>query len=182
MSLRLSRKNLTVTLPELLVKGSDRQFRNLIARLYASIGQLQSMRRQLAESLGVSTTELSVLLGLHHLSASGRVRVRDLADHLRMAASNVTAAISSLQRESWVEKAADPSDSRALSIALTAGAEVRLEAFARRCSQLNDCWFQGLTTDDMLTVTAFFRRLDEHYEAAHSIGREMLKISHIRAG
>src|ERR1700729_2259527 len=112
----------TVTLPELLVGGSDQQFRELIALLYASIGQLQSMRRELATALGVSTTDLSVLLALHHLSASGRVGIRAIADHLRMAATNVTSTVSDLQGKGWLLKRADPDDGRAVSIELTAGA------------------------------------------------------------
>jgi DNA-binding MarR family transcriptional regulator len=170
-----SRKTLTVTLPELLVEGSDHEFRELIALLYASIGQLQSMRRQLADSLGVSTTELSILLGLHHLSTSGRVRIRQIADHLCIAAPNVTAAISSLEQQGWVGKSTDPSDARAVSIVLTPGASVRLDAFAERCARLNDCWFRGLTRKDMLVVTGFFRRLDQHYDAAHGIGHGMMR-------
>ena len=165
----------TVTLPELLVNGSDHAFREMIALLYASIGHLQSMRRRLADTLEVSTTELSILLALRHLSAEGPVRIKRIADHLRIAASNVTAAISALQDNGWVAKTADPADSRAVSIALTASANSRLTAFAGHCSALNDRWFAGLTRKDMLAVIAFLRRLDEHYDDAYAVACSMAR-------
>ncbi len=164
-----------MTRPELLINGSDHAFRELIALLYASIGHLQSMRRRLADTLGVSTTELSILLALRHLSTTGAVRVKHIADHLRIAASNVTAALSTLQSNGWVAKTADPDDSRAVSIALTSCANSRLAAFAGHCSALNDHWFAGLTRRDMLAVTAFLRRLDEHYDAAYAIACSMAR-------
>jgi len=181
-SCRAGRRAPTVTLPELLIGGSDHAFREMIALLYASLGHLQSMRRQLADTLGVSTTELSILLGLHHLAPAGHVRIRHIADHLRIAASNVTAAIAALQDRGWVVKNADPSDSRAVSIALTPSAATRLGAFAERCAVLNDCWFSGLTRKDMFAVTTFLRRLDEHYEAAYSVARAMPRAAGLPTG
>ena len=41
----------TVSLPNLLVDGSDAEFRELIALLYATSGRLQAMRRELAKAL-----------------------------------------------------------------------------------------------------------------------------------
>jgi MarR family transcriptional regulator, organic hydroperoxide resistance regulator len=163
----------TVTLPELLVSGNDHVFRELIALLYASIGQLQSMRRELAAALGVSTMDLAVLLALHHLTSMGRVGIRGIADHLRLAATNVTATVSELQSKGWLVKRADPDDRRALSIELTPDARQALKEFASRCSALNDVWFSGLRSEEMQTVVAFFHRLDKQYGAAHAVARSM---------
>ncbi|MEC7303824.1 MAG: hypothetical protein VXV97_14890, partial [Pseudomonadota bacterium] len=54
----------TVSLPNLLVDGSDAEFRELIALLYATSGRLQAMRRELAKALSVSIAEFSVLTAL----------------------------------------------------------------------------------------------------------------------
>ena len=40
----------TISLPNLLVDGSDAEFRELIALLYATSGRLQAMRRELAKA------------------------------------------------------------------------------------------------------------------------------------
>jgi len=163
----------TVTLQELLVGGNDYAFRELIALLYASIGHLQSMRRELANALGVSTTELSVLLALHHLTSMGRIGIRGIAEHLRLAATNVTATVSALQSMGWLLKRADPDDRRAVSIELTSDARKKLNEFATRCAAMNDVWFSGLRRVEMQTVVAFFHRLDEQYGAAHAMARGM---------
>jgi len=163
----------TVTLPEMLVGGNDHMFRELIAVLYASIGQLQSIRRQLATALGVSTTELSVLLALHHLTTMGRVGIRGIADHLRLAATNVTATVNVLQSMGWLVKRSDPDDARALSIRLTQDARYKLNEFASRCAALNDVWFSGLRSEEMKTVVGFFHRLDHQYGAAHAVAQAM---------
>jgi MarR family transcriptional regulator, organic hydroperoxide resistance regulator len=172
----------TVTLPELLVHGSDQVFRELIALLYASIGQLQSMRRELAAGLGVSTTNLSVLLALHHLSATRRVGIRGIAEHLRMASTNVTATVSDLKRQGWLLKRADPDDGRAVSIELTAAARRKLTEFATRCADMNDVWFSGLRRDDMQTIIAFLRRLEDQYGDAHAIAQSISRSSAVGRG
>ena len=163
----------TVTLPQLLVGGSDHVFRELIALLYASIGQLQSMRRELATALGVGTTDLSVLLALYHLSVEERVGIRAIAEHLRMAATNVTATVSDLHSKGWLLKRADPDDGRAVSIELSATARRKLDEFASRCAAMNDAWFGGLSRHDMQRVIAFFRRLEDQYGDARAIAQGM---------
>ncbi|MEC8137323.1 MAG: hypothetical protein VX107_14320, partial [Pseudomonadota bacterium] len=72
----------TVSLPNLLVDGSDAEFRELIALLYATSGRLQAMRRELAKALSVSIAEFSVLTALMYLEQhETRIRVRTVADH-----------------------------------------------------------------------------------------------------
>lgn len=163
----------TVTLPALLAGGSDREFRELIAELYAFVGRLQAMRRELADALKVSVAEFGVLLGVRHLERLGRVRVRAIADHLHISAPNVTATISSLQATGWLTKRVDPDDQRAVSIALTPFGKSALDAFARECCELNDVWFRDTTRAEMLTVTGFLRRLETSYEPAFLVAKSI---------
>ena len=89
--------------------GSDADFRELIALLYATSGRLQAMRRDLAKALGVSVAEFSVLTALMYLERhEERIRVRTVADHLRVSGAQVTAIVGKLQTGGWVDKAGDP--------------------------------------------------------------------------
>ena len=84
----------TVSLTTLLDSGSDAEFRELIALLYATSGRLQAMRRDLAKALGVSVAEFSVLTGLMYLERQrDRIRIRTVADHLRVSGTQVTANV-----------------------------------------------------------------------------------------
>jgi hypothetical protein len=58
---------LTVTLPQFLVDGTDLQFREFIADLFAAVAGMQSLRRALAKSVGLSAAEFSVLLATWYL-------------------------------------------------------------------------------------------------------------------
>lgn len=165
---------LTVSLPELLQGGSDAEFRELIALLYATSGRLQNMRRQLAKALSVSDAEFSVITGLMYLERhEKRIRVRTVADHLRVSAAQVTAIVGKLQRGGWVDKADDPDDSRAVSLSLTAQAHDRLAAFAPFLRDVNDRWFDGVTRAEVATVGGFLRRLIRQYEGANSKVRDL---------
>lgn len=163
----------TTTLPELLECGSDREFRELIAELYSFVGHLQAMRRELADALNVSVAEFGVLMGVRHLARFGRVRVKMIADHLHISATNVTATISALQATGWLTKCVDPDDQRAVSVAFTQTGKAALDVFARDCCELNDVWFQGVNRTAMLTVTAFLRRLDVSYLPALMAARSI---------
>ena len=88
----------TVSLAALLDGESDAEFRELIALLYATSGRLQAMRRDLAKALGVSVAEFSVLTGLMYLERQqDRIRIRTVADHLRVSGAQVTAIVGKLQ-------------------------------------------------------------------------------------
>jgi len=58
---------LTVTLPQFLVDGTDLQFREFIADLFAAVAGMRSLRRALAKSVGLSAAEFSVLLATWYL-------------------------------------------------------------------------------------------------------------------
>ena len=85
----------TVSLPNLLVDGSDAEFRELIALLYATSGRLQAMRRERA--LSVSIAEFSVLTALMYLEQhETRIRAH-VADHLRVSGAQVTDIVRKLK-------------------------------------------------------------------------------------
>jgi len=157
---------LTVSNPELVIEGSDHDFRELLALLSATAGRMQSMRRELAKALGVSIAEFSVLTALMHLEQKGNVRVRTVADHLHIAAAHVTLIVKQLALSGWVLKTVDLSDSRAVSLRLTAEAQEKLALFAPLLCAVNDRWFAGMSRSEMRTASEFMQRLIGQYDSA----------------
>ncbi len=173
----------TVSLTTLLDSGSDAEFRELIALLYATSGRLQAMRRDLAKALGVSVAEFSVLTGLMYLERQrDRIRIRTVADHLRVSGTQVTAIVGKLQTGGWVDKSSDPEDSRAVSLTLTDKTRARLSAFAPFLRDVNDRWFVGTSKEEIDAVRAFLHRLVRQYDSASLRAREQLVSEDWRSG
>jgi DNA-binding MarR family transcriptional regulator len=77
----------------------------------------QHLRQAFAARLGVSTTDT---FAMGFLAGDDPRTARDLAEHLGVAQSSVTAVIDRLERAGLAERRAHPTDRRALIIALTA--------------------------------------------------------------
>lgn len=166
---------LTVTIPGLVRSGQDVDFRDMISVMYGALGRLHTMRRTLAEGLGLGSAEFAVVLTLLRLENTGGVRIRRIADDLYIAAANITATVGRLEQMQWVVKTSDPKDSRALAVRLTPQARARLTAFASELHFINDIWFEGTTAGELKAVIAFFRRLIDHYEPALAAARSLMR-------
>src|SRR5262245_42030927 len=82
---------LTVLRPELLVDGSDDEFRRLVNALLPFRGLHTAIRNGYAELLGLSGPAYSILLAVRTLGDSGPVNIRTIADQLRLSGSFITA-------------------------------------------------------------------------------------------
>jgi len=164
----------TVSLPALLNGESDAEFRELIAMLYATSGRLQAMRRDLAKALGVSVAEFSVLTGLMYLERQQEhVRIRTVADHLRVSGAQVTAIVRKLQAGGWVDKTSDPEDNRAVSLTLTEKTRENLTDFAPFLRDVNDRWFAGTRKEEVDAVREFLHRLIRQFDSASLRARDL---------
>jgi DNA-binding MarR family transcriptional regulator len=149
--------------------GDDREFREMISLLYASAARLHGMRRAFAKSLGLSSAEFAVVMATYRLEGAKGPRIRELSDHLHVAAANVTSTVVQLEKAGWVRKVRDPRDSRALGIQLTPAGRSKVKAFSDQLYRLNDVWFAGMDVDELRTVLRFFRRIMRNYPAAAGV-------------
>jgi DNA-binding MarR family transcriptional regulator len=143
--------------------------------MYAALGRLQTMRRTLAQALGLSSSEFAVIITLLRAEQGTGLRIRRIADELYIAAANVTFTVLKLEKMGWVAKTADPIDSRAVAIKLTSHARARLSAFADNLHFVNDQWFRGTTRKEFEAVVSFFRHLIDHYQPALDAARELAR-------
>jgi MarR family transcriptional regulator, organic hydroperoxide resistance regulator len=166
-TVRGSDTELTVSLPQFLVGGTDLQFREFVADLFAATAGMQSLRRALAKSVGLSAAEFSVLLATWHLQKKGRVGVTAVARHLHVAAAHVTAEIGKLVRKGFINKTQDAEDTRAVTLVLTRKGEGILAELAPLLRRINDRLFSGNSANAIRVVAKFLRHVAG--ESANSI-------------
>ena len=153
------KQTLTVTLPELLVDGSDEQFRSLVADLFAAVAGMQSLRRALANAAEISTAEFSILLATWNLQKSGRVGVSTIAKHLHIAPAHVTTEVGNLVISGLLDKKQDSKDTRAVDLTVTHQGEAVLNALAPLLRRINDRLFAGNRADAIPVISKFLRHL-----------------------
>jgi DNA-binding MarR family transcriptional regulator len=153
------KQSLTVTLPELLIDGSDEHFRSLIADLFAAVAGMQSLRRALANAAELSTAEFSILLATWNLQKSGRVGVSTIAKHLHVAPAHVTTEVGNLVMSGLLDKKQGTKDTRAVDLTVTRQGEAVLTALAPLLRRINDRLFAGNRADSIAVISQFLRNL-----------------------
>jgi len=162
-------KTLTINIPELLIDGSDEEFREFISLLNSVATRIISMRRHLSQLFGSTAAEFGVLLVVAQLEdEKGGAKIRSIAEHMHVASTHGTSNVGSLEKLGWVSKTQDPKDSRALSVKLTPLARERFKEFAPFLSAINDRWFDGMDKEEFFVVKRFLARfVDQHDSAVH---------------
>ena len=119
---------LTISRPELLPDGTDRDFRKLVHNIFAFMARHDAVRDGHARHIGLAGIEYTVLISIGHLGLGGDVNVKTVADHLRMSGAFITTVTSKLQSLGLVVKTQDHIDRRRITLAITER--------ARRCCRL----------------------------------------------
>jgi MarR family transcriptional regulator, organic hydroperoxide resistance regulator len=146
---------LSVTRPEILVDGSDREFRRLIHRMLIGQARLAAVRECIAERIGVSGTQYTMLMSVLHLQGTAGVSIGALADYLEVTGPHVTGIVGKLVAGGFVRKAVNPKDRRGVLVKLTpAGRKKLLQAFAF-ISAVNDRLFEGVGREEYRAVANF---------------------------
>lgn len=149
----------TVSRSELLVKGDDAAFRQFVSNLFAAADIVWRARGRLSRKFGLTANQFAILLAVRHFRSG--TSVRQLADHLKMAAANVTKEVNILTARQLLVKGTDPKDSRALSITLAPQAHRLLRALLPISRNINDIQYQGMTAADMSTISNACARIIE---------------------
>jgi DNA-binding MarR family transcriptional regulator len=146
---------LSVTRPEILIDGSDREFRRLIHRMLIGQAQLAAVRECIAERIGVSGTQYTLLMSVLHLQGAAGVSIGALADYLEVTGPHVTGIVGKLVAGGFVRKAVNPKDRRGVLVKLTpAGRKKLLQAFVF-ISAVNDRLFEGVGREEYRAVASF---------------------------
>jgi DNA-binding MarR family transcriptional regulator len=149
---------LSVTRPEVLTDGTDREFRRLIHRMLIGQARLDAIRESIAARIGVSGTQYHMLMSVLHLQGSAGVSIGALADYLEVTGPHVTGIVGKLVKTGFVRKTANPNDGRGVLVKLTpAGRKKLLQAF-EFIAAVNDWLFEGVGREEYRAVANFHAR------------------------
>jgi DNA-binding MarR family transcriptional regulator len=162
---------LTTSRPELLVEGSDQQFRRLVHDLFAFQSRHQTLRDGHAAVIGLPGIEYTTLIAIRHLAALGDVHVKTVAKHLHLSGAFVTTVTNKLEIKGLIEKAAHSVDRRRLSLTVTARGAALLERLAPIQMQVNDVEFDCLNTKEFQQLIDMLHRLVDSSDRAIALQR-----------
>lgn len=141
------RMPLTVSRPELLVGGSDAEFRRLVHGLFGFLARHEAIREGHGARIGLAGIEYTVLISIAHLGVQGEVNVKTIADHLRVSGAFVTTVTRKLQSLGLVEKTPGDVDRRRILLTVTEKGFRLLDELAPSQRAINDVEFACLTRE-----------------------------------
>src|SRR3954466_140857 len=150
---------LTITRPELLNDGTDRDFRKLVHNIFAFMARHEAIRDGHARKIGLAGIEYTVLISIGHLALGGDVNVKTVADHLHMSGAFITTVTSKLQVLGLVEKTQDSVDRRRISLLTTEKGKSLLRRLAPYQREINDVEFGSLSKDEFQFLSKIFEDL-----------------------
>jgi MarR family transcriptional regulator, organic hydroperoxide resistance regulator len=162
---------LTVTRPELLNDGTDRDFRKLVHNIFAFMARHETIRDGHARQIGLAGVEYTILISIGHLGLDGDVNVKTIADHLHMSGAFVTTVTSKLQTLGLVEKTQDSVDRRRISLAITEKGKALLRKLAPYQREINDVEFSPLSREDFQTISRILEALIASSDKAFALQR-----------
>ncbi len=136
---------LTISRPELLVDGSDRLYRQLVHNLLSFLAIHEAIRDGIASCIGLGGIQHTILLSIRHLGQGKEVSVRDVADHLELSGSFITAETAKLERAGLLDKKRSATDGRKVSLELTDKAMELFDSVAPLQRAIGDVQFGSLT-------------------------------------
>src|ERR1700728_498237 len=162
---------MTVTRPELLTDGTDRDFRKLVHNIFAFMARHEAIRDGHAKQIGLAGVEYTILISIGHLGLDGDVNVKTVADHLHMSGAFVTTVTSKLQTLGLAEKKPDSVDRRRISLAITEKGRALLRKLAPYQREINDVEFGSLTREDFQTMSRILEALIDSSHKAFALQR-----------
>lgn len=142
---------LTVGVPGLLADRGEIEFRDFLALIFATSSAIQTARRLIARRFDLSATELAVFLAVGKLEDAPSIG--QIAQHLRVSATNVTTDVKRLVKARLLEKHAHPVDARAVQIVITSEGDALMRRLTPLLREANDRLFSGMTHAEMITLT-----------------------------
>ncbi len=157
---------LTVSRPELLVDGSDVDFRRLVHGLFSFMASHEEIRAGHARVIGLAGIEYTVLISIAHLAQGGDVSVSAVAQHLRLTGAFITNVCNRLLSLGLVDKSVDTNDRRRVVLTVTAEGRQQLAKLAPTQRQVNDVEFGCLSAREFAGLVDVIERLVESGEKA----------------
>ncbi len=138
---------LTVSRPELIIDGSDQDFRAFVHGMLAFAARIEGVRAGFAAILGLTGIQYTILISISHLERVREVSVSMVAEHLHVSGAFVTIECGKLVKRGLLTKQPDPRDRRRVCLSITKKGAELLQRLAPTQAKVNDVLFGFLDAD-----------------------------------
>lgn len=166
---------LTTSRPELIINGSDREFRELVHNLFGFFALHEQIRNGHAKFIGLAGIEYTVLIAIAHLAVEGDVSVKAVADHLHLSGAFITSTTRRLLALDLIHKTTDTTDRRRVSLAVSDKGRALLEKLAPIQRRINDVEFGGLSREEFKMLNGLIQRMLEDGDRAVALQGYLLR-------
>ena len=165
---------LTVTNAELLVKGDDRKFREMVHNLLAFAARLEHVRSRFGAHIGLTGVQYTILITIRHLENKNGVGVKTVANHLALSGAFVTIETTKLMRLGLIEKRPNPTDGRRVLLTVsTHGCEL-LSELSPVQQEINDLLFSPLDQESFKALSLMSLQLRDSAEEAVALSEYLI--------
>lgn len=154
----------TISSPELLIGGSDDEFRHVIYLFVKVLGRLITCREAFGRAINLTGSQFIVLVGVAYRQGDDGVTVKELSRYVQLAPTHVTTEVGRLSRRGLVKKAAGTDDRRSVLVRLTPQGEAIVTRVAPFVRRINDILFGGVTAAEFAAAHATFAKLSRNSE------------------
>lgn len=170
---------LTISRPELLINGRDREFRHLVHALFGFAAHHERIRSGHARVIGLAGIEYTVLIAIAHLSQDRDVNVKTVADHLYLSGAFITSVTRRLLRLGLIHKKGDSGDRRRVTLTVSEQGRAAHKRLAPTQRRVNDVEFGCLSRQEFELLTGLVDRLIE--SGARAVALQTYLLSELAA-
>lgn len=164
----------TVSRPELLAGGTDREFRHLVHGLFGFLARHERIRAGHAKIIGLAGIEYTALISIAQLSLDGDVNIKTVADHLHLSGAFITSVARRLLGLGMILKRTDAGDRRRVTLTVSAKGRLALKRLAPIQRQVNDVEFAVLGREEFRLLINIVDRLIESADRAVALQTYLL--------
>lgn len=161
----------TTSREEFLKDGTDQLFREAIYTLVLSVERLLKCRSSFARILGLTSSQFAVLMGVASQQGERGVTIKDLAEHVALAATHVTTEIGRLEAKGLLTKRSNESDRRSVLVSLTPRGMKEIERITPVVRETNDMLFSNVTLRGLVNTHVVARQIVGNSDEALSYVR-----------
>ena len=165
--------NLTITRPEFLVNGSDADFRSFIYNLLISSLQMEKLRDQIGDLIGVNGIQYHILAVISEKMPKGTVTVGDVAKTLQAGSTHITMEAGKLFKLGLIEKRLNPEDRRSILLSLSDKGRTILSSVMLSRQEINDTIFAGYSKQDFEIFQILIKKMVSTTSQAISVAEKI---------
>jgi len=156
----------TISNRQLLLDGSDNNFRQVIYLFVKVLGRLMTCRDASGRRIDLTGSQFAVLMGVAYSQGSWGVTLKELSRHVHLASTHVTTEVGRLTTLGLLDKRSGEDDRRNVLVSLTADGVEAVKQVTPLVRKINDLLFSEISATELLAAQATFARISTNSEAA----------------